>query len=74
MTGHGRYTNDWNLDGQVHACFRRSDRAHAVIKSIDTSAAERNPGVLAVLTGRDVMDAGFATVPPIEPPPGRLEN
>ena len=72
VTGQGRYTNDWNLDGQVHACFRRSDRAHAVIKSIDTSAAERSPGVLAVLTGRDVADAGFATVPPIEPPPGRL--
>ncbi len=72
VTGQGRYTNDWNLDGQVHACFRRSDRAHAVIKSIDTGAAARSAGVLAVLTGRDLADAGFATVPPIEPPPSRL--
>jgi aerobic carbon-monoxide dehydrogenase large subunit len=72
VTGRGRYTNDWNLDGQVHACFRRSDRAHARIVSIDTGAAERSPGVVAVMTGRDVVDAGFGTVPPIEPPPGLL--
>jgi aerobic carbon-monoxide dehydrogenase large subunit len=71
LTGHGRFTNDWNFDGQVHACFRRSDRAHARIVSIDTTAAERSPGVLAVLTGRGVTQAGFATIPPISPPPGR---
>ncbi len=71
ITGQGRYSNDWNLPGQVHAAFRRSDRAHGIIKSIDTSAAQAVPGVLAVLTGRDVADAGFATLPPIQPPPGR---
>lgn len=71
VTGQGRYTNDWNLEGQLYAAFRRSDRGHAIIKSIDTSAAESTPGVVAVLTGRDVADAGFATLPPISPPPGR---
>jgi aerobic carbon-monoxide dehydrogenase large subunit len=71
VTGQGRYTNDWNLEHQVYAAFRRSDRAHAAIKAVDTSAAARSPGVLAVLCGRDVADAGFATVPPISPPPGR---
>ncbi len=71
ITGQGRYTNDWSLDGQVYACFRRSDRAHAIITSIDTAAAKRSPGVLAVLTGQDVAQAGFGTVPPISPPPGR---
>jgi len=71
ITGQGRYSNDWNLEGQVHAAFRRSDHAHAVIKSIDVGAAKSSPGVIAVLTGRDVADAGFATVPPISPPPGR---
>ncbi|MEJ2176338.1 MAG: molybdopterin-dependent oxidoreductase [bacterium] len=68
VTGRGRYTNDWNFDGQVHACFRRADRAHAVIRSIDTGAAEKSPGVLAVLTGRDVAGEPFATVPPVSPP------
>lgn len=71
ITGQGRYTNDWNLPGQVHVAFRRSDRAHAVIKSVDTSAAANSPGVLAVLSGRDVAEAGFKTLPPISPPPGR---
>lgn len=71
VTGRGRYTNDWNRDGQAYAYFRRSDRAHALIKSIDKSAAERSAGVLAVLTGRDVADAGFGTIPPNLPPPGR---
>jgi len=71
VTGQGRYTNDWNLEGQLYAAFRRSDRGHAIIKSIDTSAAASAPGVVAVVTGRDVADAGFATLPPISPPPGR---
>lgn len=71
VSGQGRYANDWNLPGQVHAAFRRADRAHAIIKAIDTKAAARSPGVLAILTGRDVAEAGFATVPPISPPPGR---
>ena len=71
VTGQGRYTNDWNLPGQVHAAFRRSDHAHAIITSIDTSAAAQSPGVVAVLSGRDVADAGFTTLPPISPPPGR---
>jgi carbon-monoxide dehydrogenase large subunit len=71
LTGQGRYTNDWNFDNQIYAWFRRSDRAHAVLKSIDKTAAERSPGVLAVLTGRDVANEAFATIPPIQPPPGR---
>ena len=71
LTGQGRYTNDWNLDGQSHACFRRSDRAHARIVAIHTAAAARSPGVLLVLTGKDLAGEPFATVPPIHPPPGR---
>ena len=71
LTGQGRYTNDWNLPGQAHACFRRSDRAHAGIRNVDIGAAQAAPGVLLVLTARDVADAGFHTVHPIQPPPGR---
>src|SRR3984957_9581469 len=71
VTGAGRYTADWNLPGQLHAVFLRADRAHAVIRSIDKSAAERAPGVVAVLTARDVADAGFRTLPPSAHFPGR---
>ncbi|HXQ49758.1 MAG TPA: xanthine dehydrogenase family protein molybdopterin-binding subunit [Stellaceae bacterium] len=71
VTGAGRYTADWNLPGQLHAVFRRADRAHAVIRSIDASAARRAPGVVAVFTGADVVDAGFRTLPPLAHFPGR---
>ena len=65
LTGRGRYTADWNLDRQAHASFLRSDRAHAEIVTIDTGAARALPGVLAVLTGADVVTAGFKTPPAI---------
>ncbi|HUZ74247.1 MAG TPA: xanthine dehydrogenase family protein molybdopterin-binding subunit [Stellaceae bacterium] len=71
VTGAGRYTADWNLPGQLHAVFVRSDRAHAEIRTVDTSAAERAPGVVAVFTGRDVADAGIKTLPPLAHFPGR---
>jgi aerobic carbon-monoxide dehydrogenase large subunit len=65
VTGSGRYTADWNLPGQAHAWFLRSDRAHAEIVTIDTTAARAVPGVVAVLTGADVVAAGFKTPPAI---------
>ena len=39
LTGKGRYTDDINRAGQLHAFFVRSDVAHAKIKSVDTAAA-----------------------------------
>lgn len=63
ITGRGRYVSDWNVEGQFHAHFLRSDRAHAVIRSIDTSAALAHPGVAAVLTGEDVAAAGLGLFP-----------
>ena len=35
LTGRGRYANDQSLPGQLHAVFRRSDRAHARLQSVD---------------------------------------
>lgn len=58
LTGRGRYTDDINMTGQAHACFARSDIAHGEIVSIDTSVAEKMPGVLAVFTGEDFKDVG----------------
>jgi aerobic carbon-monoxide dehydrogenase large subunit len=71
VTGAGRYTNDCNLERQAHAAFRRSERAHARIVSVDASAAREHAGVIAVFTARDVADISFITLPPIQPPPGR---
>ena len=65
ITGQGRYTADWNLPGQAYGCFLRSDRAHAEIAMLDVAEASRMPGVLAVITGRDLVQSGFKTPRPI---------
>jgi carbon-monoxide dehydrogenase large subunit len=70
-TGRGRYTDDWNLPGQLHAAFKRSDRAHAIIRSVSVDAARQAPGVVAVITAAEIEDAGFSSLPPIIPFPGR---
>src|SRR5712691_5196327 len=54
LTGRGRFTDDLDVPGQVHAAFARSTAAHGIIRGVDTSRALAMPGVLAVLTGRDV--------------------
>jgi len=54
ITGKGQYTDDINRPGQTWAVFVRSPHAHAAIKSIDTAAALKSPGCLAVLTGADI--------------------
>ena len=58
IRGSGRYTDDVQLVGMVHAAFVRSPYAHATVNSIDTSAAEGMEGVLAVYTADDVADLG----------------
>jgi aerobic carbon-monoxide dehydrogenase large subunit len=58
LTGNGQYTDDINLTGQLHAVFARSDVAHGKINSIDISAAEKMPGVLAIFTGEDFSEVG----------------
>jgi carbon-monoxide dehydrogenase large subunit len=54
ITGKGQYTDDINRPGQAYAVFVRSPHAHANIKSIDASAAEKSAGCLAVYTGTDI--------------------
>jgi aerobic carbon-monoxide dehydrogenase large subunit len=64
ITGRGRYTDDITLPGTSYAAFVRSPYAHARITSIDRSAAEGSPGVVAVYTGKDLADAGVNAIPP----------
>jgi aerobic carbon-monoxide dehydrogenase large subunit len=64
LTGRGRYVADIDLARQVHAVFIYSAHAHARIRSIDKGAAERMPGVHAVLTGADWSAAGLGTLDP----------
>jgi carbon-monoxide dehydrogenase large subunit len=63
LTGHGRYSDDYNVPGEAFAVMVRSPHAHAQIRSIDTMAASGAPGVLAVLTGRDLLADGLRAIP-----------
>jgi len=67
LKGDGRYTGDISLPGQTQAYVLRSPHAHAAITAIDTSAAKAMPGVLAVITGADLVAMGVGEVPCVIP-------
>lgn len=55
LTGRGRYGDDLGVKpGTLHAAVLRSPHGHAILKGIDTAAAEAARGVRVVLTGEDV--------------------
>ncbi len=54
-TGQAKFTADLALPRMLHAKVLHSPHPHARILSIDTSAAERLPGVKAVVSGRDTV-------------------
>ncbi|MCE4611281.1 MAG: xanthine dehydrogenase family protein molybdopterin-binding subunit [Desulfurococcales archaeon] len=56
LTGKGLYVDDIHLPGMLYAAFLRPPYAHARIKSIDTSRAEKIPGVVGVFTGEYFKD------------------
>ncbi len=63
VRGEGNYVDDVNLPGMLHGAILRSPFAHAKINSIDTSAALALPGVVAVVTGKDLEGLGLAWMP-----------
>jgi 4-hydroxybenzoyl-CoA reductase subunit alpha len=65
LTGRAKFTTDIMLPGMLHAKLLRSPLPHAKIRSIDTSKAEKLPGVVAVLTGKDTWGIryGFVDTP-----------
>ena len=54
VTGQARFPGDLHGDNMLHIKVLFSDRAHARIVDIDTSEAEQVPGVIAILTHKDV--------------------
>src|SRR6201997_2336522 len=63
VTGKGRFTDDFNLDGQAYAAMVRSPYPHARIVAIDVAAAKNMPGVLGVFPGADCAAEGFKPIP-----------
>jgi carbon-monoxide dehydrogenase large subunit len=56
ITGKGQYTDDVSRPGQTYIHFIRSPHAHAKIRSIDATEAKSMPGVVAVLTGKELAE------------------
>ena len=63
LTGKGRYTDDLNRPHQLYAQMVRSPLAHARIGSIEVADALAVPGVVAVLTGKDMAADGIGGIP-----------
>jgi carbon-monoxide dehydrogenase large subunit len=63
LSGRGNYTDDINRPGQLYAYVKRSDRPHAKLGGIDTKAAAKAPGVVAVFTGADMAADGVGGLP-----------
>ena len=62
ITGKGRYTDDFKIAGMHFAAFVRSPHAHASIKAIDRKAAEKMPGVVAILDGKQLKADGIGNI------------
>src|SRR3954452_15158749 len=52
--GRGQYVSDVTLPRMVHVAFVRSPHAHARILGIETAAAKRAAGVVAVVAGSEL--------------------
>ncbi|HEX5864027.1 MAG TPA: xanthine dehydrogenase family protein molybdopterin-binding subunit [Casimicrobiaceae bacterium] len=63
LTGTGSFADDVSAPDQAHVCFLRSPYPHARIVGIDKSAAAALPGVVAIVTGDDLVRAGVKPLP-----------
>ena len=63
VTGKGNFVDDLKIPFTTHAAFVRSPHAHARIGKIDSTAARKVPGVLAVYTGKDLVAGGVKPIP-----------
>ena len=63
LRGEGRFVDNERARDELVAFFVRSPHAHARIARLDTAAATALPGVVAVITGRDLFEAGVKPIP-----------
>lgn len=62
LRGQGRFSDDLREPNTGFACFVRSPHAFAKIVGVDTAAAKTMPGILAVLTGADILAGDYESV------------
>jgi carbon-monoxide dehydrogenase large subunit len=63
LQGKGHYVDDLSFPGMLHLALVRSPYPHAEIANIDISGAMKVPGVVAVITGKDLDAAGLGWLP-----------
>jgi len=63
VSGEGRFVDDFTLPNTAHVAFVRSPYAHALIKTIDLTAASKSPGVVAIYTHKDFAKAIAGGIP-----------
>jgi carbon-monoxide dehydrogenase large subunit len=73
LTGKGRFTDDFSIDGQTYAAMVRSPYPHARIVRVGTAAAKAMPGVLGVFTGADCLADGLKPIPHTPVPSTRFD-
>ena len=67
VTGETLYPGDINMPGQLHMKILFAGRPHARITRLDTSKAEKHPGVVAVFTAKDVPNNEYGLIMPDQP-------
>ncbi len=67
VTGQALYPGDISRPNMAYMKILFANRPHAIIQSIDTTAAEALPGVLAVLTAKDVPVNEYGLIMPDQP-------
>src|SRR6266550_3376246 len=63
VTGQGRFSDDFHLDGQTYAAMVRSPYPHARILGVDCARAKKMPGALGVFTGADCLADKLGPIP-----------
>jgi CO/xanthine dehydrogenase Mo-binding subunit len=67
VTGKALYPGDYNFPDQLYMKVLFSKRPHAIVKAIDTSAAEKLTGVMAVFTAKDVPNNEYGLITADQP-------
>jgi len=67
VTGEALYPGDINFDNQLYMKTLFSERPHAIIKSIDVTEAQKIPGVVLILTAKDVPNNEYGLGIPDQP-------
>src|SRR5919199_310339 len=71
ITGAATFTDDIGIPGQCHAAFVRAPIAHGRILAVETARAAAMPGVIDVVTGKDLEADAVGPIPPLSTVTGR---